>query len=62
MIDLVIYRRSDLNKIRKETVKKYDLIDRSNHAKVRSLQKFQTWQFTSLSLRKQQRNGLKWNR
>ena len=29
-----IYTRSDLNKIREETIKKYDLIDRSNHAKV----------------------------
>ena len=27
-----IYRRSDLNKIRKETIKKYDLIDGWNHA------------------------------
>ena len=57
-----IYTRSDLNKIREETVKKYDLIDGSNHAKVRSWQNFQTWQFTSLSLRTQQRNGSKWNR
>ena len=29
-----IYTRSDLNKIREETIKKYDLIDGSNHAKV----------------------------
>ena len=29
-----IYTRSDLNKIREETIKKYDLIDRSNYAKV----------------------------
>ena len=29
-----IYTRSDLNKIREETIEKYDLIDRSNHAKV----------------------------
>ena len=29
-----IYTRSDLNKIREETVKTYDLIDGSNHAKV----------------------------
>ena len=27
-----IYTRSDLKKIREETIKKYDLIDRSNHA------------------------------
>ena len=27
-----IYTRSDLNKIRQETIKKYDLIDESNHA------------------------------
>ena len=27
-----IYTRSDLNKIREETIKKYNLIDRSNHA------------------------------
>ena len=27
-----IYTRSDLNKIREETIQKYDLIDRSNHA------------------------------
>ena len=27
-----IYTRSDLNKIREETIKKYYLIDRSNHA------------------------------
>ena len=27
-----IYTRSDLNKIREETIKRYDLIDRSNHA------------------------------
>ena len=27
-----IYTQSDLNKIREETIKKYDLIDRSNHA------------------------------
>ena len=27
-----IYTRSDLNKITEETIKKYDLIDRSNHA------------------------------
>ena len=26
-----IHTRSDLNKIREETIKKYDLIDRSNH-------------------------------
>ena len=31
---LSIYTRSDLNKIREETIKKYDLIDRSNYAKV----------------------------
>ena len=49
-----IYPRSDLNKIREETIKKYDLIDGSRE----SLQNFQTWQFTSLWLRKQQRNGL----
>ena len=47
-----IYTRRDLNKIREETIKKYDLIDRSNHSK-----NFQTWQFTSLPLRKQQRHG-----
>ena len=29
-----IYKRCDLNKIREETIKKYDLIDGSNHAKV----------------------------
>ena len=29
-----IYTRSDLNKIRDETIKKYDLISGSNHAKV----------------------------
>ena len=29
-----IYTRSDLNKIREETIKKCDLIDRSNHSKV----------------------------
>ena len=27
-----IYTRSDLNKIREETIKKYNLIDTSNHA------------------------------
>ena len=27
-----IYTRSDLNKIREETIKEYDLIDTSNHA------------------------------
>ena len=27
-----VYTRSDLNKIREETIKKYNLIDRSNHA------------------------------
>ena len=27
------YTPSDLNKIREETIKKYDLIDGSNHAK-----------------------------
>ena len=27
-----IYTRSDLDKIREETIKKYNLIDRSNHA------------------------------
>ena len=26
-----IYTRSDLNKVREETIQKYDLIDRSNH-------------------------------
>ena len=29
-----IHTRSDLNKIGEETIRKYDLIDRSNHAKV----------------------------
>ena len=29
-----IYTRSDVNKIRQETIKKYDLTDGSNHAKV----------------------------
>ena len=29
-----IYTRSELNKVREETIKKYDLIDRSNHAKI----------------------------
>ena len=29
-----IYTRSDLNKIREENIKRYDLIDGSNHAKV----------------------------
>ena len=29
-----IYSQNDLNKIREETIKKYDLIDGSNHAKV----------------------------
>ena len=29
-----INTRSDLNKIREETIQKYDLIDRSNHASV----------------------------
>ena len=29
-----IYTRSDLNKIREETIKKYNLIDRSNNAYV----------------------------
>ena len=29
-----IYIRSDINKIREKTIKKYDLIDVSNHAKV----------------------------
>ena len=29
-----IHTRSDLNKIREETIKKYDLIDGPNHAKV----------------------------
>ena len=29
-----MYKRNDLNKIREETIKKYDLIDGSNHAKV----------------------------
>ena len=58
-----IYTRSDLSKIREETIKKYDLIDRSGQLdtrkfKNRSLQNFQTWQFISLSLRKQQRNDL----
>ena len=57
------YTQSDLNKIREETIKKYDLTDRSGQLdtrqfKNRSLQNFQTWQFTSLSLRKQQRNDL----
>ena len=28
-----IYTPSDLNKIREETIEKYDLIDGSNHAK-----------------------------
>ena len=31
---LSIYTRSDLNKIREEAIKKYDLIEGSNHAKV----------------------------
>ena len=30
----IIYKRNDLNKIREGTIKKYDLIDGSNHAKV----------------------------
>ena len=30
-----IYTRSDLNKIRKETIKKYDLIDRSGQLDTR---------------------------
>ena len=35
------------------------LMDQINRKfKIRSLQNFQTWQFTSLSLRKHQRNGL----
>ena len=29
-----LYTRGDLNKIREEAIKKYDLIDGSNHAKV----------------------------
>ena len=29
-----VYKRSDLNKIREETIEKCDLIDRSSHAKV----------------------------
>ena len=56
-----MYTRSDLNKIREETIEKYDLIDTdqiTRKFKNRSLQNFQTWQFISLSFRKQQRNGL----
>ena len=55
-----IYTRSDLNKIREETINKYNLMtDQITHKfKNRSLQNSQTWQFTSLSFRKQQRNGL----
>ena len=55
-----MYTRSDLNKIREETIEKYDLIDTdqiTRKFKNRSLQNFQTWQFISLSFRKQQRNG-----
>ena len=33
-ICFTIYTRSDLNRITEETIKKYDLIDGSNHAKV----------------------------
>ena len=44
------HTRSDLSKLREETIKKYELIDGSNHDG--SLQNFKTWQFTSLSLRK----------
>ena len=29
-----MYKRNDLNKIREETIKKYNVIDGSNHAKV----------------------------
>ena len=32
IVFISIYTRSDLNKIREETIKRYDLIDRSNHA------------------------------
>ena len=58
-----IYTRRDLNKMRAESIKKYYLIDRSGQLdtrqfKNRSLQNFQTRQFTSLSLRKQQRKDL----
>ena len=65
-----IYTRSDLFKIRKGTTKKYYLIDRSSVKKLHvtymcerySSQNIQACQFASLSLRKQQRNCVKWNR
>ena len=58
-----LFTEIDRRKIKEETIKKYDLIDRSGQLdmrkfKNRSLQNFQTWQFTSLSLRKQQHNDL----
>ena len=58
-----IYTRSYFSKIIEEAIKKDDLIDRSGQldtlkVKNRSLQNFQTWQFTRLSFPKQQRNDL----
>ena len=57
-----IYTRSDLNKIREETIKKYDLIDRSGHLDTRQFKNRSFVDFSnlaihkSLSLRKQRRN------
>ena len=56
------YTRSDLNKIRGKPLKSMIWLtdEIMRNFKNRSLQNFQTWQFihTSLSLSKQQRNGL----
>ena len=62
-----IYTRSDLFKIRKKTINKYYLIDRSSVKKLYmrerySSQNIQACQFACLSLRKQQCNCVKWNR